>query len=82
MLSSLFPSLPPRNPASGAWRGVRISGDVLHPPSEGWSNVKYVVVSKPVSVSAEERIKEESGGSSGSYREREPIDLGERGRRG
>ena len=39
-------------------------------------------MSKPVSVSAEERIKEESGGNSGSYREREPIDLGERGRRG
>ncbi len=32
-------------------------------------------------VAAEER-KEESSGSGGSYREREPIDLGERGRRG
>ena len=33
-----------RNPNTGAWRGVRISDGVLHPPSEGWGNGPYVVV--------------------------------------
>lgn len=33
-----------RSPLSGLWRAVRISDNVLHPPSDGWGASKYIVV--------------------------------------
>ncbi len=65
---------------SGAWRGIRISDNMLYPPAEGWKETKYVVVSKPQQVSEEimkKERREEKESVDVDYREREPLDFGE-----
>ena len=29
---------------SGLWRGVRVNGNVMDPPAEGWGDVEYSIV--------------------------------------
>ena len=40
-----------RSPLSGLWRAVRISDNVLHPPSDGWGENKYIVVTAKADLS-------------------------------
>lgn len=52
------------NPESGAWRGVRMTDNSLHPPHEGWGDNIYIVVfpdTSNVSTGDSNKRKLESG---------------------